>query len=44
LFLREVGVRVDRPGFRTKYVVVVTTLLDVQQFTHDDLAQLYRAR
>ena len=33
-----------QPGFRTRSVVVVTTLLDPKQATKEDLAELYRAR
>lgn len=43
LTVREVRVRVDRPGFRSKTIVVVTTLLD-EDITVGDLAELYRAR
>ena len=42
--VREVRVRVAQRGFRTKSVVVVTTLLDPRQTTKEDLAELYRAR
>jgi hypothetical protein len=42
--IREVRVRVEQAGFRTKTVVVVTTLLDPKQTTKEDLAKLYRAR
>src|SRR5215510_10179698 len=42
--VREARVRVPQPGFRTKSVVVVTTLLDPRQATKEDLAALYRAR
>jgi hypothetical protein len=42
--VREARVRVGRPGFRTQSVVVVTTLLDPQQVTAEDLAALYRRR
>jgi Transposase DDE domain len=44
LTVRECRVRVDRPGFRTRALVVATTLLDATAFTKDDLAGLYRAR
>jgi hypothetical protein len=43
LILRETRVRVRQPGFRTKTLVVVTTLLDLT-ITATDLAELYRAR
>src|SRR5947207_7340344 len=42
--VREARVRVTQPGFRTKSVVVVTTLLDPEQATKEELAELYRAR
>ena len=42
--IRETRIRVVQPGFRTKALVVVTTLLDPQQTSTEDLATLYRAR
>jgi len=42
--VREARVWVAQPGFRTRSVVVVTTLLDPRQVTKEDLATLYRAR
>jgi hypothetical protein len=42
--VRETRVRVEQPGFRTKLIVLVTTLLDPTQTTKEDLATLYRAR
>jgi Transposase DDE domain len=42
--VREARVWVAQPGFRTRSVVVVTTLLDPKQVTKEDLAELYRAR
>jgi hypothetical protein len=42
--VRETYVRVEQPGFRTKQLVVVTTLLDPEVTTKDDLASLYRSR
>lgn len=44
LFLRELRVRVRQRGFRTKEVIVVTTLLDPAEYSVHDLGQLYRAR
>ena len=44
LTIRETRFRVEQPGFRTKAIIVVTTLLDPKQTTREDLAQLYRAR
>jgi hypothetical protein len=42
--MRELRVRVEQPGFRTKSFVVVTTLLDPEAFRRRELAGLYRAR
>jgi putative transposase len=42
--LREVRVVVNKPGFRTKVVIVVTTLLDADEFPTEALAELYRRR
>src|SRR5215207_3661101 len=42
--VRECRVRVAQAGFRTRSVVVVTTLLDPRQVSKEDLAELYRAR
>jgi hypothetical protein len=44
LVLREVRVRVTQRGFRTKAVVVVTTLLDAQVYSAQELAIVYRRR
>jgi Transposase DDE domain len=44
LTVRETRIRVWQPGFRTRSIVVVTTLLDPQQATKEELATLYRAR
>jgi hypothetical protein len=44
LTIREVRVRVTQPGYRTQEFVVVTTLLDAQQYTAADIAQLYHQR
>jgi hypothetical protein len=41
--VREARSRVEQPGFRTRSVVVVTTLLDPGQASREDLASLYRA-
>jgi Transposase DDE domain len=42
--IRETRIRVAQRGFRTRSIVVVTTLLDPEQTTKEDLATLYRAR
>ena len=44
LLIRECRVRIEPPGFRIQTLVIATTLLDTNEFTKDDLAQLYRAR
>jgi Transposase DDE domain len=44
IVVREVRFRVDRPGFRTRSIVVVTTLLDPEETTVEELARLYRQR
>jgi hypothetical protein len=42
--LREIRVVVATPGFRTRVVIVVTTLTDAETYHHDALASLYRQR
>jgi hypothetical protein len=42
--VRETRIRVPQPGFRTRWIVVVTTLLDPEQATKEDLVALCRAR
>ena len=44
LTLREVRVRVAQKGFRTRSLVVVTTLLDAEQYPPEEIASLYRRR
>jgi len=44
LTVRETRVRVEQPGFRTRALVVVTTLLDAGAVTADELGRLYRER
>ena len=44
LEVRETRVRVEQPGFRTKKIIVVTTMLDPEATTKEDLASLYRSR
>ena len=44
LTVRETRVQVEQPGFRSRTIIVVTTLLDAEEITKDDLAELYRAR
>jgi hypothetical protein len=44
LTLRELRIQVTQPGFRTRVILVVTTLLDATEFSADEIAQLYRRR
>ena len=44
LTLREVRIEVKQRGFRTKSLVVVTTLLDAQEYPAREIADLYRRR
>jgi hypothetical protein len=44
LTVRETRVLVRQPGFRSRNMIIVTTLLDAEQVTAHDLADLYRAR
>ena len=42
--MREVRVRVRRNGYRTRTVIIVTTLLDAQQYSAQDLTDLFAER
>jgi len=44
LTLREVRVHVERRGFRSREVIVVTTLLDPETYSAAEIAKLYRRR
>ncbi len=44
LEIREMSVRVSQKGFRARSMIVVTTILDVEEFTKENLAELYWAR
>jgi hypothetical protein len=44
LALREVRYHIGRPGFRTRQITLVTTLLDAEIYRVADLAALYRQR
>ena len=44
LTLREVRICVAQKGFRTKSLVVVTTLLDAEEYPPEEIALLYRRR
>ena len=42
--VRELRYRTNTPGFRTRVITLVTTLLDAEQYTVTELARLYRRR
>jgi len=44
LTVREVRVQVAQPGSRTKQLIVATTLLDAEQFSAQDIGDLYHRR
>jgi Transposase DDE domain len=44
LMLREVRYQIGTPGFRTRQITLVTTLLDAEIYRVADLAELYRLR
>lgn len=44
LTVREARVRIEQPGFRSKVIILVTTLLDPEQASVSELADLYRQR
>jgi len=44
MIVRELRYRVSRPGFRTRAVTLVTTLLDPQAYPAAALAELYQCR
>jgi len=44
LTLREVRIEVHQRGFRTRTLVVVTTLLDAEKYPASEIAALYRRR
>jgi hypothetical protein len=44
LSIREFRRRIVRRGYRTRTIIVATTLLDAEQFPQDEIANLYRLR
>lgn len=44
LHLRELEYSVTEPGYRTKKIIVITSLTDPQQYSREDLAELYGFR
>lgn len=42
--VRELRYRVDRRGFRSREITLVTTLLDAEAYSKDELAKLYQQR
>ncbi|MEX0702346.1 MAG: IS4 family transposase, partial [Planctomycetales bacterium] len=44
IFVRELRYRVEAPGCRTREIVLVTTLLDAERYSAEELAALYGQR
>jgi hypothetical protein len=44
IVVRELQYRIERPGFRTRQVTLVTTLTDPRKYSKPELAELYGAR
>jgi len=44
LSIREFRYRIERPGYRSREIVVATTLLSEEDYSVADIAQLYRLR
>jgi hypothetical protein len=44
LVVRELHVRVTNPGYRTKSLVLATTLVEAAEFSSDDIGDLYKER
>ena len=44
LTLRELKLSISEPGFRTKSIVVITTLTNIEEFSKEDIADLYGYR
>ena len=44
LLVRETLVHIEQAGFRSRVIIVVTTFLDSEAVSRDDLAELYRSR
>ena len=42
--IRELRFKVQRPGFRVKELVLVTTMLDAEESTKEELADLFLQR
>jgi putative transposase len=44
IIVRELRVRISTPGFRTRELIVITTLHNDDLFTKEEIAELYRRR
>jgi len=44
ILVRLVSIKIDSPGFRTREIIVATTLVDSLKYPASDLAELYRRR
>jgi len=44
MLIREFRQRIVRKGYRTRYIVIATTLVDATRYSRDDIMALYRVR
>jgi putative transposase len=44
LTVRELRVQVNEPGCRVRELILATTLLDAEEYSHEDIAELYQKR
>lgn len=44
IIIREIRIRVEIKSFRTREIIVHTSLLDTDTYTHEDIAALFRRR
>ncbi|MCP4554145.1 MAG: IS4 family transposase, partial [Herbaspirillum sp.] len=44
LTVRQLQYRVETPGYRTRKILLITTLLDAERYPAEELAELYRCR
>ncbi len=44
MLLRQIRFRIEQPGFRSQEIVLITTLLDEETYTAEDLMELYLRR
>jgi len=44
LTIRELQIQVTQPGYRTRQIVIATTLLDAREYSREELGDLYHRR